>query len=180
MCHVCVHMCKRICKHWGLLAFEVWPTECPLLLFQKPFRKFYQLLTYQILTSSLTSPFLKMHAHSSQSQFWQRGRALRGINREQKDAVQQLFESNGWPWNFEVTDIECETESTALSMSLAKPCPTSLCSNCPHFQAFESWNQAKFTFITTMISRYKAESEFYVCARCHIYSSNGLISRYLW
>ena len=30
---------------------------------------------------------------------------LRGINDEQKDAVQQLFESNGWPWNVEVTDV---------------------------------------------------------------------------
>ena len=30
---------------------------------------------------------------------------LRGINREQKDTVQQLFESNGWPWTVEVTDV---------------------------------------------------------------------------
>ena len=44
--------------------------------------------------------------------------ALRGINREQTDAVQQLFESNSWPWNLEAADV-CETESTAL--------PTSLC-----------------------------------------------------
>ena len=35
----------------------------------------------------------------------QRGGALWGINGEQKDAVQQLFESNGWPWNVEVTDV---------------------------------------------------------------------------
>ena len=42
---------------------------------------------------------------------------LRGINHEQKDAVQQLFESNGWPWNVEVTDV-CETESTAHSSRL--------------------------------------------------------------
>ena len=49
----------------------------------------------------------------------QRGRALRGINREQKDTVtvQQLFESNGWPLNVEVTDV-CETENTVLSTSL--------------------------------------------------------------
>ena len=33
-------------------------------------------------------------------------------NHEQKDAVQQLFESNGWPWTVEVTDV-CKTESTA-------------------------------------------------------------------
>ena len=38
------------------------------------------------------------------------------------DAVQQLFESNGWPWNAEITDV-CETESTVLSTSLDKPCP---------------------------------------------------------
>ena len=44
------------------------------------------------------------------------GSALRGINREQKDTVWQLFERNGWPWNVEVTDM-CETESTALSTS---------------------------------------------------------------
>ena len=43
-------------------------------------------------------------------------------NREQKDAVQQLFESNGWPWNFEVSDV-CETENTALPTSLNKPRP---------------------------------------------------------
>ena len=42
---------------------------------------------------------------------------LRGINDEQKDAVQQLFESNGWPWNVEVTDV-CKTESTAHSSRL--------------------------------------------------------------
>ena len=42
---------------------------------------------------------------------------LRGINHEQKDAVQQLFESNGWPWNVEMTDV-CETESTAHSSRL--------------------------------------------------------------
>ena len=42
---------------------------------------------------------------------------LRGINHEQKDAVQQLFESNGWPWNVEVTDV-CKTESTAHSSRL--------------------------------------------------------------
>ena len=43
----------------------------------------------------------------------------RGINLEQKDAVQQLFESNSWPWNAEVTDV-CETEGTGLSTSLDK------------------------------------------------------------
>ena len=43
-----------------------------------------------------------------ESNGWQRDK-----NREQKDAVQQLFESNGWPWNFEVSDV-CETENTAL------------------------------------------------------------------
>ena len=42
---------------------------------------------------------------------------LRGINHEQKDAGQQLFESNGWPWTGEVTDV-CETESTAHSSRL--------------------------------------------------------------
>ena len=42
---------------------------------------------------------------------------LRGINREQKDAVQQLFESNGWPWTVEVTDV-CKTDSTAHSSRL--------------------------------------------------------------
>ena len=63
------------------------------------------------------------------------GGALRDINCEQKDAVQQLFENNGWPWNVEVTDV-CETESTALSMSLAKPRP--FYSNSPCFKAFES------------------------------------------
>ena len=69
-----------------------------------------------------------MHAHSRQSQFGQRGGTLRGINCEQKDAVQQLLESNGWPGNVEVTDV-CETESTALSLSLDKPRP--FYSNCP-------------------------------------------------
>lgn len=39
---------------------------------------------------------------------------LKGINHEQKDAVQQLFERNGWPWNVEVTDV-CGTESSASS-----------------------------------------------------------------
>ena len=42
---------------------------------------------------------------------------LRGINHEQKDAVKQPFESNGWPWNVEVTDV-CKTESTAHSSRL--------------------------------------------------------------
>ena len=42
---------------------------------------------------------------------------LRGINHEQKDAVQQLFESNGWPWNVEMTYV-CKTESTAQSSRL--------------------------------------------------------------
>ena len=63
-----------------------------------------------------------MHAHLRQSQFGQRGGTLRGINCEWRDEVQQLFESNGWPWNVEVTDV-CETESTALSTSLDKPRP---------------------------------------------------------
>ena len=40
---------------------------------------------------------------------------MRGINHKQKDAVQQLFESSGWPWNVEVTNV-CETESTVLSI----------------------------------------------------------------
>ena len=53
---------------------------------------------------------------------WAKGQGFRGINREQKDAVQQFFKSNGWPWNGEVTDV-CETESTALSTSLDKPRP---------------------------------------------------------
>ena len=57
----------------------------------------------------------------------------RGINLEQKDAVQQLFESNGWPWNVEVTDV-CEIESTALSMSLDKPRP--FASKLSSFQSF--------------------------------------------
>ena len=52
-----------------------------------------------------------------ESNGWQRDK-----NREQKDAVQQLFESNGWPWNFEVSDV-CETENTALPTSLNKPRP---------------------------------------------------------
>ena len=39
---------------------------------------------------------------------------LKGINREQKDAIQQLFQSNGWPWTVEMTDV-CETDSTAHS-----------------------------------------------------------------
>ena len=82
------------------------------------------------------------------SEFGQIGRALRGQNQEEKDAVLQLFESNGWPWNVEVTDV-CETESTALAMLLDKPCP--LDSNCPCFKVFESWSKTKFTFINTMI-----------------------------
>ena len=45
---------------------------------------------------------------------------MRDINHEWKEAVQQLFESNGWPWNAEVTNM-CETESTALSTTLDKP-----------------------------------------------------------
>ena len=63
-----------------------------------------------------------MHAHSRQSHFGQKAETLRGINHEQKDVVLQLFESNGWPWNVELTDV-CETESIALSMSLDKPSP---------------------------------------------------------
>ena len=47
---------------------------------------------------------------------------LRGINCEQRVSVPQLFESNGWPRNVEVTDM-CDTESAALSVSLDKPCP---------------------------------------------------------
>ena len=35
---------------------------------------------------------------------------LRGVNCEQRDSVPQLFESNGWPGNVEVTDT-CDTES---------------------------------------------------------------------
>ena len=45
------------------------------------------------------------HMQSHQSQFGQKGGALRGINHEQKGAVQYLFESNSWPWNVEVTDV---------------------------------------------------------------------------
>ena len=45
------------------------------------------------------------HVQSHQFQFGQRGGALRGINHEQKGAVQHLFESNSWPWNVEVTDV---------------------------------------------------------------------------
>ena len=57
------------------------------------------------------------HAHSRQSQFGQWGGALRGIHREQKDAVQQMFESNGWRGMLKWA-MWCETESTALSTSL--------------------------------------------------------------
>ena len=39
---------------------------------------------------------------------WAKVRGLRGINHEQKDTVQHLFENNGWPWNVKVTDM-CET-----------------------------------------------------------------------
>ena len=40
-----------------------------------------------------------------------KGAGLRGcINREQQDAVQQLFETNGWPWNAEVTDVEMKAQ----------------------------------------------------------------------
>ena len=53
---------------------------------------------------------------------WSKGWGFEGHNHEQKDAVQQLFKSNSWPWNVEVTDV-CETESTALSTSLDKPHP---------------------------------------------------------
>ena len=51
-----------------------------------------------------------------------KGGALMGINLEDKDAIRQLFESNGWPGNVQATDV-CGTESTALSTSLDKPCP---------------------------------------------------------
>ena len=53
---------------------------------------------------------------------WAKGWCFEGHNFEQEDAVLQLFESNSWPWNVEVTNV-CETESTALSTSLDKPCP---------------------------------------------------------
>ena len=43
-----------------------------------------------------------------------------GNNREQEDAARQLFESNGWPWDVEVTYV-CETESTALSVTRQAP-----------------------------------------------------------
>ena len=66
---------------------------------------------------------------------WAKGRGFEGINRQQKDAVQQLFESNGWPWNVEVTSV-CETESTALTMSVDKPRPFVV--KFPRFKAFES------------------------------------------
>ena len=72
------------------------------------------------------------HAHSCQSQFGQRGGALRGINREQKDAVQRQFESNGWPWNAEVTDVCVKLKTQrCISTSLDKPRPFL-------FKAFES------------------------------------------
>ena len=51
---------------------------------------------------------------------WAKGPGFGVINHEQMDAVQQVFESNSWPRNVEVTDV-CETESTALSTSLDKP-----------------------------------------------------------
>ena len=38
------------------------------------------------------------------------------MNTVQKNTVQQLFESNRWPWNVKVTDV-CKTESTTLSTS---------------------------------------------------------------
>ena len=44
---------------------------------------------------------------------WANGWGFEGHNHEQKDAVQQQFKSNSWPWNVEVTDV-CETESTML------------------------------------------------------------------
>ena len=64
-----------------------------------------------------TAQDVHLDSHTGQ---W--GGALRGISCEQKDAVQQLFESNRWPWNVEVTDV-CETESTALPTSRDKPRP---------------------------------------------------------
>ena len=89
--------------------------------------------------------------HSRQSQFGQRGGALRDINSEQKDTVQQLFESNSWPWNVELTNAH-ETESTALSASLEKPRP--------------------FVFKLTSLHQhdlaYRKLSEFYAGAMCHI------------
>ena len=36
---------------------------------------------------------------------WAKGWGLEGHNCEQKDAVLQLFESNSWPWNVEVTSV---------------------------------------------------------------------------
>ena len=60
---------------------------------------------------------------------WPKGQGSEGHEQE----VQQLFESNGWPWNVEVTDV-CEIESAALSTSLDKL----LYSNCPQLKAFES------------------------------------------
>ena len=42
--------------------------------------------------------------------------ALRSINREKKDTVQLLLESNGWPWNVEETDV-CETEHSTVHVT---------------------------------------------------------------
>ena len=63
-----------------------------------------------------------MHVHLPQSPFGQWGGALRGISRKQKDTIQQLFESNGWPWNVEVTDV-CETEGIALHVHVTRLAP---------------------------------------------------------
>ena len=53
---------------------------------------------------------------------WAKGRGFEGIHREQKDAVQQLFDSKAVPWNGEGTDV-CGTKSIALYTSLDKPRP---------------------------------------------------------
>ena len=63
-----------------------------------------------------------VHVHLPRSPFGQWGGALRGISRKQKDTIQQLFESNGWPWNVEVTDV-CETESIALHVHFTRLAP---------------------------------------------------------
>ena len=88
------------------------------------------------------------YVHSCQ---W--GKALRGIKHEQKDAVQQLSECNGWLWNVEVTDV-CETKGTALSMST----PQAL----TKLKLLSLEVRQNSLSSTQWFSRQKAESEFYV------------------
>ena len=82
---------------------------------------------------------------------------LRGINHEQKDAIQQLFESNGWPWNVEMTSV-CETESTAHSLwldNIPRSQPVALALN---------W-QPTFPLPDPRRSE-SAECEFHFCVPC--------------